>query len=390
VGTPGWRPGLICSRLPARPCGQPSAGCLAPLGSGCPSGANGWRALAFVVGFLAFALSASAATITLVTGEILTGEVELGNPIVVRKQISEPVKIDPATVLRLTLREGNDDYTPGMVLRSGARVADAPAEQVAWRVYRKFTAIEARAIPAGKTGVLLPNGDFFEGKVRSAEAAEVKVLSPLFGPRTFRADQVLAVVLAEVKPVTAAYEVRTVNGGVRLGEQFALDGRGATLDGTFIPAAEIAEVRAGPSRHRALADLETSRVETALGTPGKAFALHAMPDGAPLAVGPDRFDRGVSAWTNCAVGWAVPMGFTELIGRCGVAPNVPPNVRLAFAVYADGKLAFRSQPMTSADAPQAFAAKFAGARTVALRVEPQFPSTARGVGVWIEPVLLRR
>jgi len=27
---------------------------------------------------------------------------------------------------------------------------------------------------------------------------------------------------------------------------------------------------------------------------------------------------------------------------------------------------------------------------VALRVEPQFPSTARGVGVWIEPVLLRR
>jgi len=390
VGTPGLSPGLMCSRPPARPCGQPAAGCLAPLGSGCPFGANLWRTLAFVVAFLAFALSAGAATITLLTGEVLIGEVELGNPIVLRKQVSEPVKIDPATVLRLTLREGSDDYTPGTVLRNGGRVADAPAEQVAWRVYRKFPAIEARAIPAGKTGVLLPNGDFFEGKIRSADAAEVKVLSPLFGPRTFRAEQVLAAVLAEVKPVVAAYEVRTVNGGVRLGEQFIVDGRGVTLDGTLIPVGEVVEVRAGTSRFRTLADMETSRIETALGTPGKPFALHAMPDGTALQVGPDRFDRGVSAWTNCAIGWAVPAGFTELIGRCGVAPSVPANVRLAFAVYADGKLAFRSQPLTSADLPQSFSAKLAGARMVALRVEPQFPSTARGVGVWIEPVLLRR
>jgi hypothetical protein len=105
-----------------------------------------------------------AATITLLTGEVLTGEVELGNPIVLRKQVSEPVKIDPATVLRLTLREGSDDYTPGTVLRSGGRVADAPAEQVAWRVYRKFPAIEARAIPAGKTGVLCPMAISSRGK----------------------------------------------------------------------------------------------------------------------------------------------------------------------------------------------------------------------------------
>jgi hypothetical protein len=339
--------------------------------------------------FLLAALGAPAATVTLLTGETHTGEIELGNPLVLRKQITAPLKIDPATMRQLVLRTGNDDFLPGVVLPNGARLDDA-TEGVAWRVYRKFTAAEARAIPPGKTGVLLPNGDFFEGTVRYADAQEARVFSPLFGPRTFRAAELLAAVLAEVKPSAAGYEVRTTDGRVRLGEQLVFDGRGVTLDGSFIPLADLAEVRAGASRYRALADLETARVEVAHGSPNPAFALHAQPDGAPLAVGPDRFARGIGAWTNCAIGWAVPAGFTELIGRCGVAPGTPPNVRLAFAVYADGRLIFRSPPLTTADLPQSFSAKLAGARTVALRVEPQFPSNARGVGIWIEPVLIRR
>jgi hypothetical protein len=339
--------------------------------------------------FLLAALGAQAATVTLFTGEMHTGEIELGNPLVLRRPVAGPLRIDPATVLRLVLREGGDDFLPGVVLQNGARLDDA-AEGVAWRVYRKFTAVEARAIPAGKTGVLLPNGDFFEGAVRSAEAHEAKVLSPLLGPRTFRAEELLAAVLAEVKPAAVGYEVRTTDGRVLLGEQLTFAGRGVTLDGHFTAAAELAEVRAGASRYRALADLETLRVEVAHGSPNPAFALHAQPDGAPLAVGPDRFARGVGAWTNCAIGWTVPAGFTELIGRCGVAPGTPPNVRLAFAVYADGRLIFRSPPLTTADWPQPFSAQLAGARTVALRVEPQFPTGARGVGVWIEPVLIRR
>jgi hypothetical protein len=171
-----------------------------------------------------------------------------------------------------------------------------------------------------------------------------------------------------------------VNGGVRLGEQFMVDGRGVTLDGTLIPVAEVVEVRSGTSRYRTLADMETSRIETALGTPGKPFALHALPMAPRCRSAPTASTAACRRGRIAPSAGRCPRASAELIGRCGVAPSVPANVRLAFAVYADGKLAFRSQPLTSADLPQSFSAKLAGARMVALRVEPQFPSTARGVG----------
>jgi hypothetical protein len=255
--------------------------------------------------------------------------------------------------------------------------------------------VEARAIPRGKTGVLLAGGDFFEGAVRSVDAEKARVLSPIFGLRTFeaKAGDVLAVVLGEVKPAAAGYEVHLMNGGVLLGDAIGFDAVGLVLNSggklQTIPLADLAELRAGPAHYQSLASLQPARVEVALGSPVKPYSIDMMLDSTALKVGPDQFPSGIAAWTNCAITWAVPPGMGELVGRVGVPPGVPPNVRLAFVIYADGRIAWRSQPMTSSDTPQTFRAALGGARAVALRVEPHFPSSATGLGIWISPTLLK-
>jgi len=158
-----------------------------------------------------------------------------------------------------------------------------------------------------------------------------------------------------------------------------------------IPAAELVEVRTGSGRAVPLAPTRMARAEVARGLPtARAMTIDAMPGGGALQVGSEKFERGLASYSGCAGIWDVPAGFSEFIARFGVAPATPANVRLTFTVVADGRSAFRSQPMTSADSPQTIRASLGNARTVTLRVETQFPSGAIGLGIWIEPTLLRR
>jgi hypothetical protein len=261
------------------------------------------------------------------------------------------------------------------------------APEVAWIVYRPVTAKEANAVPRGKTGALLPGGDFFEGAVRSADQNTAKIVSPIFGPRTFdaRRGDILAAILAEVVPVASGYEVHTTAGEVLLGDQVNFNSTGVTLitagKSQQISIPELAEVRAGPGRATSLATTRMARMEVARGLPaGRGISSNKLGDGSALQVGPEQFEHGLASHSGCAAIWEVPANFTELVGRFGVAPATAPNVRLTFFVSADGRSVFRSQPMTSADSPQTLRASLGNARTVTLRVETQFPSGA--IGNW--------
>jgi hypothetical protein len=105
-------------------------------------------------------------------------------------------------------------------------------------------------------------------------------------------------------------------------------------------------------------------------------------------------DRMIQHYLDTMVGampvWAVPGGMTLFSAVIVVSPKVPPNYKLVFSVYADGRQVFRSTPMSIADPPQIVHATFSPARAVALRVEPHFPTNATGSGIWMEPTLLRR
>jgi hypothetical protein len=268
---------------------------------------------------------------------------------------------------------------------------------VAWVIYKKFPAADANAIPKGKTGALMPGGDFFEGTIRSADAAQARVMSPLFGPRTFEGQRgdLLAAVRADIKTTSSHYEVRTTGDSLFLADQITADAGKLTITRAgkifTVPKEELASISAGAARHLPIATVQPTRVEVALGTPeGHAFILHTLPGGSPLQVGSEVFPRGIASFTQCALTWEIPAGMTTLVGRFGVAPAVPSNIRLAFAVYADGRPSFRSKPMTSAESAQSFRANLGAARLLTLRIEPQFPSNARGTGIWVEPTLLRR
>jgi hypothetical protein len=118
---------------------------------------------------------------------------------------------------------------PGLVLRNGAFLAGAieAASETSIRAAGAFKnkrlstvnvarilcqplskAMEARIVP-GRAGVLLAKGDFVDGDFRGIEDGQVKVSSILFGTRSFDAKkEVLAVVLHEVSPSAAKYEIQ--------------------------------------------------------------------------------------------------------------------------------------------------------------------------------------
>ncbi len=345
-------------------------------------------------------LCAVGGTVKLFTGETYNGELSLGDALTISPETSPTVKVDIANLQRVTWREPADGFVPGVVLQNGTRLKTSAAEgiptsEIAWIIYRAITAAEARAIPGGKTGALLPGGDFFEGTVRSADLNSAKIVSPIFGPRSFKRGDLLAAILAPVRPAASAFEVHTVSGEVLLGDHLAFTPGGATLTvagkPVIIPAADLAEIRAGPGRAQALATMRMARAEVARGLPqGRGFSIDALPDGGALQVGPERFDHGLASFSGCAATWEIPPNLAEFAGRIGVASTTPPNVRLTFSVLADGRSVFRSPPMTAADPPQSIRASLGSARTVTLRVETQFPSGAVGIGIWVEPTLLRR
>ncbi len=65
----------------------------------------------------------------------------------------------------------------------------------------------------GRRGALLASGDFFEGEFASLEKDRLEMSSVLFGHRSFKlGDQVIALVLADPSPATAAFTVRTTDG----------------------------------------------------------------------------------------------------------------------------------------------------------------------------------
>ena len=103
----------------------------------------------------------------------------------------------------------------------------------------------------GRTGVVLANGDFIEGDVsainlsRGKDGLQGKVLvtSVVFGPTEFEVAKIAAVVLRDVTPSTARYQIRTTDGSVLYGNTMEVGSGGVTLDGSKVPAVATIEDR---------------------------------------------------------------------------------------------------------------------------------------------------
>jgi hypothetical protein len=100
--------------------------------------------------------------------------------------------------------------------------------------------------------------------------------------------------------------------------------------------------------------------------------------------------KGFESAVGVAATWEVPAGFNVLNVLVAVPPGVPPANRLIFAIYADGRPITRSAPLSSSDKPTPLRAPLGPVRSISLRVEAGFPTTATGSGLWLDPVLIRK
>lgn len=283
---------------------------------------------------------------------------------------------------------------PGVVLRNGVRLAgpwgpfndpvvkfprrnlSLPAEEIAWIVYTRFPAELAVNVPGGQTGVLLPKGDFFAGAIKGADAAATKVSNPIFGTRTFSAQDLYALVLRDAHVPPALYEVRTSDGSLFAADYLFPARTGVTIkhalyDNLVLSPAEVIEIRAGANRCRPLATLTEMHAEP--------------PDGlSPLA------DRGFTLSAKSVANCVVPAGFTEFVAKVIADEGNPPGQRLVFSVTADGKVVARSTPLAVGDPAQNLRFPLSGARNLVLRVDAIDNPGPDLRGHWIQAFFLRR
>ena len=100
-------------------------------------------------------------------------------------------------------------------------------------------------LPAGRSGVLLATGDFVDGDFQCVTNGKVLIRSVLFGRRSFALDRkVAAVILRDVAPQPAAFEIRTLDGSTWRAKSVTLEDGALQADVALIgrwriPAAEL-------------------------------------------------------------------------------------------------------------------------------------------------------
>ena len=124
-----------------------------------------------------------------------------------------------------------------------------PSEMISRIIYRPVSAESLQGVGPDEHGVVLKNGDFLQGEITRFQGETLELESDIFGPRTFRARDVLAAIL--LRPVVAhpaqyrlflrdgstieATSVRFVAGGVLVDTN--------TIKGLLFPADSLAELR---------------------------------------------------------------------------------------------------------------------------------------------------
>jgi hypothetical protein len=158
-------------------------------------------------------------------------------------------------------------FTPRIVLRDGTVIADHFATMDEFEI--KFSTekqglkvrtanvsrllfqphFDADSLTPGRTGILLSNGDFIDGEFRGIEGGQVKISSVLLGQRTYDLNRkVAAMVLRNLTPRPALFEVTTKDGSLWRPRSMTLESDGLRLDEPLaglwrIPTSELLEIR---------------------------------------------------------------------------------------------------------------------------------------------------
>lgn len=368
------------------------------------------KRLAALLAVLASFAALRAGTVFTVDGTLHEGEISIENGLTVHGPAST-VKLPFSRILRARFTASQpDEFQPGIVLANGGRIAGAfsslnepvvklernrvaiPSKEIAWAIYQPVTAKLAAQAPRGKTGALLPGGDFFEGTPRGGDSATAKVLNLIFGPRTFAAKELHALILRDTQPQPAAFDVLTRDGSIYPAlDVIAADASGVTLrhplyDGLRIPLADLVEIRASATRLTPLDTVKPTRVDPAPGREAAGcFASNQSLDGGPLKLGNRAIPAGFESAAGATLWWKPAPAAGTFLAIVAASAGTPSGHKLTFTVYADNRLAGRSGPLGAGDPPAVLRFPVFGAGSLTLRIEGP-----GGSGIWAEPMLLRR
>jgi hypothetical protein len=364
------------------------------------------------IALLLFAQVLCAGTVLTVEGALHDGELSIDRGIVVRGSPAT-VKLPISGILRARFFPANPMLQPGVLLVNGGRIAGTfstltepvvkiepkriaiPAKEIAWAIYQPVTPALAAQAPRGKTGALLKGGDFFEGTPRGGDSTTAKVLSVIFGPRIFAPRELHALILRDVQPQPAAFDVVTRDGSIYpaldvvAGEGAEVTLRHPFYNGMRVPLAELVEIRASATRMLPLSDIKPARVDPAPGRDAATcFAANRALDGGALKLGTRAVAAGFECATGATVWWKPLPGAGTFSALVAAGTATPAGQRLTFTVYADGKLAGRSAPLAAGDPPAVLRCAVPGAESLALRIDGSGGAVSNGT--WAEPMLLRR
>jgi|GEM_PF-934870 len=349
-------------------------------------------------------------------GTTYTGKIDLDtNGLTITPEQGTPVKVDLANVWSAVFNQPTgtlaDSWPQGVFLTNGSFVAGqaklsvepvvigggtnstVPSANIAWVLTGPMKFAKFPKTAKGHTGVILPNGDFFEGIYNGINDENRLVINSwLFGPHPFSLNphEMAAAVLRDIPADPESLnEIVMTNGSRYHTDDLKIDPQGVIFHDSILGEVrakngEILEIRAGRKRYQFLADLKPVNVEIPAGVDANTVLKVQPGEGADTLA-------SLLTGANAAVSYAIPAGFTVFSADIAVPKDAVPDTRLTFAVYSDGRfLLMRSPIIALGDKPQTLHIDLGNnVHTLVLRAEAAAPGSGKSAGRWIAPMFVR-
>lgn len=107
-------------------------------------------------------------------------------------------------------------------------------------IFRPLTPDLAVKLQAGGAGLLLHHGDFVEGEFKGIVGGEIQINSIIFGLKSYPLAEAAALILRDIQPTVAAYELRLKNGSLLHARALQVVGQNLLVEDSVLKSCRLA------------------------------------------------------------------------------------------------------------------------------------------------------